>query len=47
MNISSSGNSFNVVILHGRGGLDEEENITYHGYSFPPIWSGDSSCNQY
>lgn len=38
MNNSSSGNSFNVVILHCKGGLDEEGNSYIDGYSFPPIW---------
>lgn len=36
MNISSSGNAFNVVIFHCKGGLDEEENSSCDGYSIPP-----------
>jgi hypothetical protein len=36
MNISASGNSFNVDILHCKGGTDEEENSSCIGNSIPP-----------
>jgi hypothetical protein len=46
MNISSSGNSFNVVIFSVKGGLDEEES-SCDGYSIPLKWSRDPCSNKH